>query len=100
MGRAAGVERRVRDDVERRHVIEGERRREDVVLGAPQRVADHRRVEVEELVRVDDALRPAGGARGELDEGDLVPPRQGLRRGLCARADPVLEALDRHAGHM
>ena len=76
VARAAGVERRVGDDVERGDVEERERGGEHVVLGALLAVRAHRRVEVEEVVRVDGALRARGRAGRVLDQAPPVVRRE------------------------
>ena len=59
MRRAAGVQRRVADDVQRRDVEQRQHRGQHVIRRVPLRVRDRRRVQVQEVVRVDDALRVA-----------------------------------------
>ena len=63
VARAADVGAGVRDHVQRRRVVERQRRREDVVLGPLLAVTPERRVEIEVLVRVDGALRPGRACR-------------------------------------
>ena len=68
---APGVQRRVADDVQRGDVEQRQRSGQHVIRCVPLRVRHGRRVQVEEVMRVDDALRVAGRARGELDQPGL-----------------------------
>ena len=110
MGQAAGVQRCVGDDVERRHVEGGQRGREHVLGRVALGVGDVRGVEEEEVMRVDDTLRRSRRAGGELDQRRVAAVGQ-LRRGIAAaslepagqrqhaRATDRRRQLVRRAGH-
>ena len=76
VGGAAGVQGRVGDDVDRRDVEQRQRRGQHVVGRVALAVGDLGAVEVEEVVRVDDALGVAGRAARELDDRDVAGVRE------------------------
>ena len=71
----AGMQRKISHNVHGANVIDGQRGKQDRVLSLFERISEHSRSEIEEVVCVNDSFSEAGSTRSELNKGVLVPVR-------------------------